>query len=123
MSGVQTGTRLDRLEQLQRVARMQRAHARWAGDLELHDRLDRLVRRITHEIGREQRARPEVAAAVRRADLGVQQHLEALGVTAHTVKVWGVQAGLLPAVVRGRVSGALVTAYDHAHQPQHQEQP
>ncbi|MBT56564.1 MAG: hypothetical protein CMF72_24590 [Mameliella sp.] len=121
MSGIRHGTRLEQLEQLQRTARMQRAHARWARDYLEHDRLDTLVTRLTEEIEHEQRARPNVAAGVRRTDNTVTQHLQQLGVTALDVKRWAVDTGLIPAVVRGRISAALVDAYDHAHQPQEQQ--
>lgn len=43
------------------------------------------------------------------------KHLEQLGVTSHDVKVWAVGVGLLDAVRRGRIKGALVDAYEQAH--------
>lgn len=125
MSGIQSGDRLARLEQLQARTRLLRAHARWRGDQLQHARYDRLVTDLQDAIDDERarldriaRARPEVAAAVRHADTTVQQRLNALGVDAVVVKRWGVEQGLIPAVVRGRVSGLLVDAYAHAHQPQ-----
>lgn len=45
----------------------------------------------------------------------VGDHIRVLGVTAHDVKVWAVGAGLLDAVRRGRIKGALVDAYATAH--------
>lgn len=118
MSGVQSGTRLERLEAVQRAARMQRAYARWDHNDREHDRLDALVRQLDVEIRREQRARPELVTAVRTADERTAHQLERLGVTAYAVKVWAVTEGLIPSVVRGRVSLALIDAYAHAHQQQ-----
>jgi citrate lyase gamma subunit len=118
VSGVQSGTRLERLEQLQRAARLQRAYARWRGDTTTHDLLDDLVHRLGLEITAEQTRRPTVAAAVRQYDNAVTEQLAALGVSARTVKLWARDQGLIPAVVRGRVAASLVEAYAAAHQPQ-----
>lgn len=125
MSGVQSGTRLERLHQLQRAARLQRAEARWKGHQHEHDRLDQLVSLITTEITLEEarlaaaaKQRPTIATAVRRTDQTVEERLRAMGVTTYAVKVWAVQQGLLPAVVRGRVSPLLVDAYATAHHTQ-----
>lgn len=119
MSGVQSGTRLERLEQLHRRVRHELAIARRHGLVD-ETRLAVLDARLAHEITTLHRARPTVAAAVRQTDRTVQERLEQLGVTSHVVKQWAVDTGLIPAVVRGRVSGLLVDAYAQAH-PQPQE--
>ena len=54
----------------------------------------------------------------KKAEERVLKHLERLGVTSHDVKVWAVSVGLLDAVRRGRIKGALVDAYEAAHQNQ-----
>lgn len=118
MSGVQSGTRLERLEAVQRAARMQRAYARWDHNDREEARLDELVSALDVEIRREQRARPELVIAVRQADAAVRAALKQLGVSAYTVKLWAFDSGLIPAVVKGRVPLAVVTAYAHAHQQQ-----
>lgn len=117
MTGIRTTTRLEELQRLHRVTRLQRdAAARRGEPTHQHDHLlAALTREITHA---SRRPRPEVAAAVRATDTSVQDRLHALGVTALDVKRWAVATGRLPAVVRGRVSGLLVDAYAHAHQPQ-----
>lgn len=122
MSGIRTGTRLEQLRALHARVTVRIELARRQGHPEdlpdLHDLAHKVAAAIRAE-ERATRARPTVAAGVRVADDRVTRHLLDLGVTAHDVKVWAVGQGLIPAVVRGRVSGRLVDAYATHHQ--HQE--
>lgn len=122
MSGIRTGTRLEQLRALHRQITVRTELARRRGHHEdvpdLHDLAHKVAAAIRDE-ERAARARPTVAVAVRVADERVTRHLVDLGVTAHDVKVWAVTQGIIPAVVRGRVSGRLVDAYAAHHQ--HQE--
>lgn len=124
MSGVITGSRLERLRAVWRRTRHEiqiaGAAEQWARVTRLRD----LEARLAAEIEAETRAGSAGAAVARgqirgqrqKAEDRVTRQLARLGVTAHEVKVWAVGQGLLPAVRRGRVKAELVAAYEAAHQ-------
>lgn len=125
MSGIQTGTRLDKLRRLRTRVGQQiiQAHRREAfSDVE---RLRNLANQLDTEIARldptyhppTHRGRPRTRA--QKANDRVTRHLARLGVTAHEVKAWAVTAGLIDAIHRGRIRAELVQAYETAHQGAH----
>lgn len=95
VSGIRSGTRLEQLEALRRRLDHEIAHERAQAAADG----GRLVE--CHPV------RLVVSSRKNTTDL----RLEQLGVTAHDVKVWGVQAGLLDEVKRGRVALSLVEQY------------
>jgi hypothetical protein len=132
VSPVRTGTRLEQLESLERRTHHELDSARRRGDRGDVVRLDLLLERLEVEIraeggpttkagaeNRDTRSRKRYGTPRTRhekAEDRVSQHLARLGVTAREVKVWAVAEGLIPGPVkRGRVKGALVTAYELAH--------
>lgn len=112
MSGVQTGTRLERLEQLLTRIKL---------EIELERRLNPPARPERAPAKRPARKRakrwirPDTAArhAARMA------RCEQLGVTQRQIKEWAVEQGLLDQVKRGSVAELIVEAWIQAHQ--HQE--
>lgn len=130
MSGVQAGTRLERLQVLWRrtkhdldIAQREGQHQRLAQLQQLEARLDEEIvlaggtslrpeSRRFQTFQRKRPARGQPRGPRRKAEDRVSKHLERLGVTSHDVKVWAVAQGLLPAVKRGRIKGELVTAYE-----------
>lgn len=89
MSGVSTGTRLERLYRLRRCL-----------DLEIAAEL--------------RRNPPQRLTPRRRAEVATKHRLDELGVTPRQVKEWAVEIGLLPAVRQGRVARHLIEAYAEA---------
>lgn len=82
-------------------------------------RLDQLVvlrDKITAEIEHERRAGRHNGIALRDIPTSAEALMATLGVTSRDVKEWAVQAGLLARVVRGRVSLAIVQAYQKEHE-------
>lgn len=103
MSGVQTGSRLERLYLLQRqvtqeIAVLEREAALTA----------RTLPRPAKETTTPVPPRP-------RQENTVDRLLKDLGVTAHDVKTWALTTGLISEIRRGRVAGDLVTAYAAAN--------
>lgn len=83
-------------------------------------RLDQLVvlrDRITAEIETERRAGRHNGTALRDIPTSAEALMNTLGVTSRQVKEWAVERGLLTKVVRGRVSLAIVQAYEKEHEP------
>jgi len=103
---IRTGTRLERLESLQRRTQHEKASAVRRGESFAVARLDRLDKKLTAAI-----------KAERRAIHGnrVDQELKARGVTAKTVRAWALKHGLTTAQ-RGRLGAELVEAYINHHQ-------
>jgi hypothetical protein len=92
VSGIRVGSRLEQLRKLRDQVTV---------EIELEERRQRLDGR-----------RPVPGApASRRGGATTNHLLEQLGVTAKQVKEWGVEQGLIPTVVRGRVALSLVEAY------------
>lgn len=123
MSGVVSGSRLERLQVVWRRTRHEIQIAtgaqQWARVAKLHDLEARLSAEIEAETPKPSPAvRGPIRGQRQKAEDRVTRHLERLGVTSHDVKVWAVGQGLLPAVRRGRVKGELVAAYEAAHQTQ-----
>ncbi|EFQ82724.1 hypothetical protein HMPREF0063_11933 [Aeromicrobium marinum DSM 15272] len=117
MPAVRTGTRLEALQRLQRRTKHEIDSARRRDDRYELKRLADLAARIDDEIRLASAGRPRSKRVEK-----VLPRMHDLCVTAREVKVWAVEAGLIPAVVRGRVSGALVEAYAAAHSThEHQE--
>lgn len=98
--------------------------------LQAEQRLDRLrklrtlVDKEIREIEAEEAHRAKKAAQRdagkprgrrQKAEDRVTKQLERLGVTAHDVKVWAHQTGLVDQVRRGRIKAELVDAYEAAH--------
>lgn len=105
MSGVQTGSRLDRLLALRsqidmEIAAERRKEALSAPPPAPENLTDYEIR------SRRQKASAEVT----------RKRLAQLGVTSREVKEWAVRAGHLAAVTRGRVALDLIDDYVHAHQ-------
>lgn len=90
---------------------------------ELRSKIDREIREIeTEEAHRAKKAADRANIGLprtrrRKAEDRVTKHLEILGVTAHDVKEWALDAGLIQVISRGRVKQALVDAYEEAHTP------
>lgn len=109
MSGVSSGSRLERLYALRDQIAHEIAHE------------ERLVALDGGRIDQKGRRRFVVfkgsnqAVATRGADKRKAASLDELGVTAKQVKVWAVSVGLVDAVHRGRVAQTLVDAYAEAH--------
>lgn len=89
------------------------------------DRLKKLRAQVDREIREleagQARAAKRTANGVpktrrKKAEDRVAAHLARLGVTAYTVKEWAFDAGLIPAITRGRISAYLVDEYEKAHQ-------
>lgn len=122
MSGVQAGTRLERLTALWRRTRHEIQIAQHAGRHDEVTKLRALETRLVVEIRTEGGVTPSAPGVRRRrgprrkAEDRVSKHLAQLGVTSHEVKVWAVGQGILPAVKRGRIKGELVAAYQAAHE-------
>jgi hypothetical protein len=106
---IHTGTRLERLQSLQRRTRHELASAR-RRDVQ-HDvlRLSALTRKLDIAIAAELPAVPKPARAE-----PVLDRMAALGVTTKTVRTWALAEGLTKAD-RGRLSMTLVEAYAAAH--------
>lgn len=110
MTGVRTCTREQALEQLLIRTRQEISCAVRREDLRALPRLRELRARLEDELGLTPPTKP------RRAEL-VLDRLAELGVTSRQVKEWAVEQGLIPAVVRGRISRGLVEAWAAAHPP------
>ena len=83
-------------------------------------RLDQLVvlrDQISIEIERERRAGRHNGLSMLAVPSSAEALMNTLGVSSREVKEWAVQRGLLTAVRRGRVSLAIVQAYQKEHQP------
>ena len=81
-------------------------------------RLDQLVvlrDQILVEIERERRAGRHNGRALVDVPTSAEALMNTLGVTSRQVKQWAVEQGLLARVVRGRVSLAIVQAYQENH--------
>lgn len=122
MRAVETRTRLEQLQSLRSRTQHQIRIAHAHGDRIELDRLRQLEDRLNAAIVAEGGRATNVALSSgrprtrrKKAEEKVLKHLERLGVSSHDVKVWAVEAGLIPAVVRGRIKGALVDAYEAAH--------
>lgn len=111
MSGVSVGPRIDKLDALHRRATHDLAVARRRQEHDEAARLVQLLERLNEAIAIERPPPPPPPPRVE----PVLVRLAELGVTAKQVKTWATQEGLIPAVVRGRVAGALVEAYAAAH--------
>lgn len=98
MSGVQTGTKLERLQALERQVK--------------HEIAVELRRLALDDTGRH---RAVTITPRRRGDQDTQDRLTELGVTSKHVKEWAVQKGILTAVRQGRVARWIVEAYAAAH--------
>jgi hypothetical protein len=97
VSGVQTGSRLERLYTLRRQINQEIAA------LELETALDG---------GRRRPEAPAAPVAPKQPYRDrVTVSLDSLGVTGQQVKVWAFEQGLVPELRRGRVSARLVEAY------------
>lgn len=82
-------------------------------------RLDQLVvlrDKITAEIEHERRRGWNNGRAMVDVPTSAEALMNTLGVTSRQVKEWAVQAGLLTAVRRGRVSLSIVQAYQKEHE-------
>ncbi len=101
MSGVRVGSRLEQLLDLRRQVTVQIEVERRANPTEA----TRLGLTKTKRRPKDRTAAPNV----------VQRRLADLGVTTYDVKVWAVEAGILPAVKQGRIGIALVEQYATAH--------
>lgn len=121
MSGVDTRTRVERLQSLGRRAKHDLAIARRQESWHEARRLSLLIERIDDALeaaGAEPVNRKPVAKAKRKTPVDhVGQHLRRLGVTSNEVKTWAVSVGLVDKVRRGRIRAELVQAYEDAHQP------
>jgi hypothetical protein len=106
---IHTGTRLERLQSLQRRTRHELASALRRDVQHEVIRLTELSARLDAAIETETPAVPKPARAER-----VLERMAALGVTAKTVRTWALAEGLTKAN-RGRLSLALVEAYAAAH--------
>lgn len=120
MRAVETRTRLEQLQELERRTRHQLDHAKAHGDRGYAARLstlsDRVADAIRDEGGTPMPSRFQPFKRTRKpARDFVAERLTVLGVTAHDVKVWAVSAGLEERVRRGRLRMALVDAYVHHH--------
>jgi hypothetical protein len=120
VTGVESRSRLEQLEALQRRTKHQLDQARVAGDLVKADKLHRLNERLAGEI---EALRPTPAPPAgqprgkrQKAEDRVGRRLEQLGVTAHDVRVWALEVGLIDRIRRGRIKGELVEAYAAAQQ-------
>lgn len=98
MSGVQAGTRLERL----RV---------------LRDRIDHEIAVEAHRAALDDtRGSGGWAEFQKPSDRRTASRLEQLGVTAKQVKQWAVRQGLVDGVHRGRCADRLIDAYALAHE-------
>lgn len=95
LEGIRSGSRLDMLRDLKR---------RVDAEIRAEEKLERSRTAI-----RAYKAKQEA-----RRD-SVSQRLARLGVTAHDVKTWALEQGLITEIRRGRVSGDLVDAYAADH--------
>ncbi|WP_183092922.1 hypothetical protein [Nocardioides stalactiti] len=121
MRAVESRTRLEQLQTLERRVRHEIDSATRAGNRRELARLLTLEQKITDAIrGEGGRPLPKRTGAPRtrrkKAEDRVTKRLQQLGVTSHDVKVWAVSVGLLDQVRRGRIKGAVVEAYATAHQ-------
>lgn len=85
----------------------------------LGTRLDQLVvlrDHITREIEIERRAGRHNGTPLQDIPTSAEALMATIGVTSRDVKEWAVQRGLLARVVRGRVSLAIVQAYQKEHE-------
>jgi hypothetical protein len=105
---VRTTTREQALEALLARTRQEIACTLRRDDRRELPRLYRLEDRLLAELGR--------PVTPRRTER-VQSRLADLGVSARQVKEWAVERGLIPAVVRGRISRDLVEAWAAEHRP------
>jgi hypothetical protein len=90
-----------------------------SGVRQVGTRLDQLVvlrDRITYEIETERRNGRHNGHAMRDIPSSAEALMNTLGVTSRDVKEWAVERGLLTAVRRGRVSLAVVQAYQKEHE-------
>lgn len=110
MSGVQSGDRLERLYRLR-------------------DQVNLEIQVIEHERAMTPRS-PGLAtttlpkpkpAGVRPSDASAKELLAELGATTKQVKRWAVDAGLLPAVARGRVARSVIEDYAAAVRAQQED--
>lgn len=116
MSGIRTGTRLEQLHALRRTVTVQIEYLRTQGQPATQH--ETLLERLDQEIRNEGGTPPTPPRPLKRrrpAPAAVDVLLRELGITAHDVKVWAVQHGLLDQVRRGRVALRYVEAYA-AHQ-------
>lgn len=107
---IRTGTRVEQLQALRNRARHQLHSAIRREEPDEAQRLRDLLVRLSAAIG----APPATPKRPRKPQAGYLILAE-LGVDSHTVKAWAVEQGLLPAVVRGRISTAIVELYREAH--------
>lgn len=103
---VQTGSRLERLERLQRRTQHERQSAERRDDRLALPRLRDLEQQVN-----------DALKAERQALFGnsVDQRLKEIGVTAKAIRTWAVERGLTKAQ-RGRLGAELVEAYIQHHQ-------
>lgn len=116
VSPIRVGTRLEQLQALERRTQQEIGQARFRLEVDKLPKLRALLQRIEGEIVAEggkpagRPRKPHYTSHKKAAD-HVYARLEQLGVTAHEVKVWAVEVGLLDVVRRGRIRGELVEAY------------
>lgn len=106
MSGVQTGTRLERLERLR---------------VEIDQEIAQERRRLVLDSPPLARRFEVYEKPKRKAPSTGDQLMRELGVTANDVKVWAVSVGILDQVRRGRVASHVVDSYAQAHHQPHDE--
>lgn len=122
MTGVESRSRLEQLQALQRRTKHQLDIARINGDLRTGHRLRQLNEQLADEIiaiTGQQLAAPQARqprTKRQKADDRVGRRMQQLGVTAHDVRAWALKVGLVDRVRRGRIRGELVEAYAAAHQ-------
>lgn len=116
MRAVESRTRLEQLQDLERRTRLEVDAAISVGNRDQLTRLAELEKRVAAAI-REAGGTPlptRFPPKRRTARDFVSERLQELGVDAHGVKVWAVSVGLEERVRRGRVRMELVEAYANA---------